>query len=132
MLRAALTGLFPALREARITHHWGGPLAVSRDWWSSVGLDRASGLAWAGGYIGDGVSTANLAGRTLSDLTCSVDSELVRLPCVGQHSPKWEPEPLRWVGVTLTLGALRWADGEEARTGRQSRLLKLSDLLTGR
>ena len=34
----------------------------------SVGLDRATGLAWAGGYVGDGVSTTNLAGRTLADL----------------------------------------------------------------
>jgi glycine/D-amino acid oxidase-like deaminating enzyme len=132
MLRASLAGLFPALRDARITHHWGGPLAVPRDWWSSVGLDRATGLAWAGGYIGDGVATANLAGRTLSDLIRGVDSDLVRLPWVGHRSRRWEPEPVRWLGVNLTLQSLRWADAEEARTGRQSRLLKLSELLIGR
>ena len=29
---------------------------------------RRPGSAWAGGYVGDGVSTTNLAGRTLRDL----------------------------------------------------------------
>ena len=46
----------------------GGPLAAPRDWSASVGLDRTTGVAWGGGYVGDGVGTANLAGRTLADL----------------------------------------------------------------
>ena len=32
------------------------------------GWTARTGLAWAGGYVGDGVSTTNLAGRTLRDL----------------------------------------------------------------
>ena len=67
-LRATLVDLFPVLSSARITHAWGGALGVPRDWCASVGLDRSTGLAWAGGYVGDGVSTTNLAGRTLRDL----------------------------------------------------------------
>src|SRR5680860_1320672 len=47
--------------KAKITHRWGGPVGLPRDWYSSVGLDRSSGIAWAGGYVGDGVSTTNLA-----------------------------------------------------------------------
>ena len=43
------------------------------------GFDRASGLAWAGGYVGDGVATTNLAGRTLADLITGPDSDLTRL-----------------------------------------------------
>ena len=31
-------------------------------------MDRETGLGWAGGYVGTGVSTTNLAGRTLRDL----------------------------------------------------------------
>ena len=46
----------------------GRPLGIPRDWCASVGLDPATGLAWAGGYVGDGVATTNLAGRTLRDL----------------------------------------------------------------
>src|SRR5690606_4347082 len=68
-LRRTLTDLFPVLGpDVRITHRWGGPLGVPRDWFPSVGMDRATGLAWAGGYVGDGVATSNLAGRTLADL----------------------------------------------------------------
>ncbi|HRE00039.1 MAG TPA: FAD-dependent oxidoreductase, partial [Ilumatobacteraceae bacterium] len=68
MLRDTLVGLFPAVADAVITHRWGGPLGVPRDWHAGVGIDHATGLAWAGGYVGDGVATTNLAGRTLADL----------------------------------------------------------------
>ena len=67
-LRRTLVDLFPALAEVEITHRWGGPLGIARDWFSSVGHRPATGVAWAGGYVGDGVSTTNLAGRTLRDL----------------------------------------------------------------
>ena len=59
--------LFPVLGRPG-THGWGGPLGVPRDWFASVGLDRATGIGWAGGYVGDGLATTNLAGRTLPDL----------------------------------------------------------------
>ena len=55
----------PRSTTHRVTHDWGGALGVPRDWCASVGLDRGTGLAWAGGYVGDGVGTTNLAGRTL-------------------------------------------------------------------
>ncbi|HXR23436.1 MAG TPA: FAD-dependent oxidoreductase, partial [Acidimicrobiales bacterium] len=112
-LRQAMVELFPGARNAVVTHSWGGPIGVPRDWFSSVGLDRTSGLAWAGGYVGDGVSTSNLAGRTLADLVLGRDSELVALPWVGHHSPRWEPEPLRWLGVNAALWATKSADRSE-------------------
>lgn len=119
-LRATLVDLFPALRDVEVTHRWGGVLGISRDWCASVGLDRTSGLAWAGGYVGDGVSTANLAGRTLTDLILSRETALTRLPWVGHRSREWEPEPLRWAGVNLGLRAAAVADAEERLTGRSS------------
>jgi glycine/D-amino acid oxidase-like deaminating enzyme len=63
-----LTDLFPVISDARVTHTWGGPLGIARDWWASCGFDRTTGLAWAGGYVGEGVATTNLAGRTLAEL----------------------------------------------------------------
>ena len=119
-LRSTLVELFPALREASVTHAWGGPLAVPRDWFPSVGLDRATGMAWAGGYVGDGVSTSNLAGRTLADLVLGRDSDLVHLPWVAHRSPKWEPEPVRWLEVNVALQATKLADRAEERRGRPS------------
>jgi glycine/D-amino acid oxidase-like deaminating enzyme len=119
-LRATLTGLFPGLRGAAFTHAWGGPLGIPRDWHAGVGLDRSTGLAWAGGYVGDGVGTSNLAGRTLADLILGRDTELTRLPWVGHRSRRWEPEPLRWLGINAGLRGMTAADGEERLTGRRS------------
>ncbi|HEY7145027.1 MAG TPA: FAD-binding oxidoreductase [Streptosporangiaceae bacterium] len=120
-LRRTLAELFPVLRDVPVTHAWGGPLGVPRDWCASVGLDPGTGLGWAGGYVGDGVSTTNLAGRTLADLITGADTDLVRLPWVGHRSPRWEPEPLRWLGVNAALRAMDWADRQESRTGQSSR-----------
>ena len=130
-LVAILHELFPTTRAARITHRWGGPLGVPRDWFSSVGLDRSNGLAWAGGYVGDGVSTSNLAGRTLSDLILDRDSELVRLPWVGHSSRSWEPEPLRWIGINGALKLMASADRKEMRTNRPTRRGDLLKRLIG-
>ena len=124
-LQATLVDLFPVLRDARITHRWGGNLGIARDWNASVGLDPFTGLGWAGGYVGDGVSTTNLAGRTLADLVLDRDTDLTRLPWVGHRSRAWEPEPLRWLGINAGLRAMTLADHEEARTGHQSRLARV-------
>jgi glycine/D-amino acid oxidase-like deaminating enzyme len=124
-LHATLVDLFPAVAPAKVTHAWGGALGIARDWTASVGLDRGTGLGWAGGYVGDGVSTTNLAGRTLADLVLGRDTELTRLPWVDHRSRSWEPEPLRWLGINAGLRAMTWADHEEARTGRESRIAKV-------
>jgi glycine/D-amino acid oxidase-like deaminating enzyme len=124
MLRDTVRELFPQLGDAAFTHAWGGPLGIARDWSASVGLDRAVGLAWAGGYVGDGVGTSNLAGRTLADLILGRETGLTSLPWVGHRSRRWEPEPLRWAGINAGLQAMRLADAEERRTGRPSRLAR--------
>jgi glycine/D-amino acid oxidase-like deaminating enzyme len=121
-LEAALGQLLPPAAGARITHRWGGPLAIPRDWTASVGLDRATGLAWAGGYVGDGVAAANLAGRTLADLIGGRDSDLTHLPWVQHRSRPWEPEPLRWLGVNTARRLAASADASEERGGRPARL----------
>jgi glycine/D-amino acid oxidase-like deaminating enzyme len=129
-LRESLVELFPMLRTAKITHTWGGPLGIARDWHASVGLQ--DGVAWAGGYVGDGVSTTNLAGRTLADLITGTDSELTRLPWVGHRSRNWEPEPLRWLGANAGLQAMTWADHAERRGGKSSRLAAAVNAIMGR
>ena len=120
-----LVELLPMLEGVTITHRWGGVLGVPRDWFPSVGFDRASGLAWAGGYVGEGVAASNLAGRTLADLITETDSARVDLPWVDHRSRKWEPEPLRWLSINGALGAMGIADRSEDRTGRDSALARL-------
>jgi glycine/D-amino acid oxidase-like deaminating enzyme len=126
LLTEALRELFPVLQHTAITHHWGGVLAAPRDWTPFVRFDKAAASATAGGYVGDGVATTHLAGRTLAALitgsTADGDAELVRLPWVGHKSRTWEPEPLRWLGVNGTRIAAARSDKVEAHTGRPSRL----------
>jgi len=124
-LRRTLAELFPVLADFKVTHAWGGPLGIPRDWCASVGLDPATGLGWAGGYVGDGVATTNLAGRTLADLILGQDTSLTRLPWVGHRSPRWETEPLRWLGANAGLQLMSFADRQETRTGRPSRAADL-------
>ena len=126
-----LTEMFPVLSKKKVTHSWGGPLGVSRDWMPSCGLDEATGLAWAGGYVGDGVATSNLAGRTLSELITKQSSDLISLPWVNHNSPKWELEPLRWIGANAGLRVMTWADKSENRNGKASRLANLTKKFLG-
>jgi glycine/D-amino acid oxidase-like deaminating enzyme len=131
VLRRMLPQLGPEGTGVRFTHQWGGCLGITRDWAASVGLDPSTGIGWAGGYVGDGVATTNLAGRTLADLVTGADSDLVTLPWVNHRSRRWEPEPLRWLGINAGLRAMTLADAEESRTGRSSRLARLMAPLTG-
>jgi len=126
-----LRELFPQMGDAAITHTWGGPVGIARDWCASVGLDRATGLGWANGYVGKGLSTTNLAGRTLADLILGTDSDLTRLPWVNHRSPCWEAEPLRWLGINAGIRATNWADRAEGHTGRPSRVAQVMGRFIG-
>ncbi len=131
-LHRTLLELFPTLGDAAITHRWGGAVAAARDWWCAASLDRSTGLASAGGYLGDGVGTTNLSGRTLADLISGEPSDLTTLPWVGHASRRWEPEPLRWLGINTMVRLPVSADRHEDRTGRPARVRQaLISRLTG-
>ncbi|MEU6626073.1 FAD-dependent oxidoreductase [Streptomyces litmocidini] len=138
-LREILIRFFPQLAGVRIDHAWSGVLGVPRDWCATVTLDRSTGLGWAGGYVGSGVATANLAARTLRDLIKedsgqSGPTDLTALPWVNHKVRKWEPEPLRWLGVQTMYAAFRGADRRETtgRTAATDRVAVLANRLSGR
>jgi glycine/D-amino acid oxidase-like deaminating enzyme len=131
-LRVKLAEMFPAAAGVAIDHAWSGVLGVPRDWCISASADPATGIAWAGGYVGEGVAAANLAGRTLRDLLLGERSELVALPWVGRAPRRWEPEPLRWAAIHGVYALYRRADAAERRSGRPSRLGRLVDAVSGR
>ncbi|WP_030855384.1 NAD(P)/FAD-dependent oxidoreductase [Streptomyces sp. NRRL F-4474] len=133
-LRDLLFSFFPVLAGTEITHAWSGVLGVPRDWCATVTLDRATGVGWAGGYVGSGVATSNLAGRTLRDLVLGESTALTGLPWVNHRVRRWEPEPLRWLGVQALYAAYRAADRREAatRTPRTAPLARLADRVSGR
>ena len=85
----------------------------------SVGFDHESGMAWSGGYVGDGVVLSSLAARACADLILGRDTERTDLPFVGHQHPRWEPEPLRYLGVNAGRVAAERIDRAEAK-GRRS------------
>ncbi|HTO71464.1 MAG TPA: FAD-binding oxidoreductase [Myxococcota bacterium] len=116
-LEEILRSLLPPLRGARVTHRWGGALGVPRDTRPRVGLDRARGEGWIGGYFGEGVAASNLAGRTLAELIAGEDTVRTRLPLVAPPARPWEPEPLRSLAVKGAL-AVAAAEDRAAVAGR--------------
>lgn len=131
-IASVLWGLFPQLGDAEVTHRWGGAVAVPRDWRVSVDFDPITGVGHAGGYVGQGVTSSHLAGRTLADLVLGQDTPRMRLPFVGHRWRRWEPEPLRWIGINLGRTLAPLADARETRTGRPSKVVGgVLDRLTG-
>jgi glycine/D-amino acid oxidase-like deaminating enzyme len=128
-LTDSLTALFPVLGDLRVAYHWGGPLAIPRDLHAHVLWDCTTGIGRLGGYVGDGVTSTFLAGRTMADLILERDTELVNLPWVGHRSQRWEPEPLRWLGVNATRSMAKVSDRLDERrlpgVGVADRLLGL-------
>jgi len=133
-LTALLHDMFPATRPLSIVHAWCGVLGVPRDWTATVDLDRTTGLGTAGGYVGSGLTTTNLAGRTLVDLVLARDTELTRLPWVSRRVRRWEPEPLRWLGVQTMYALYRTADRRESgkELAKTSRIARIANMITGR
>lgn len=131
-LHAILTRLLPQTRGLRIDHAWCGVLGVPRDWCTTAGFDRSTGIGWAGGYVGLGVSSSNLAGRTLADLVLQRETELTGLPWVNRTVRNWEPEPFRWLGVHAMYQLYRIADQREfAGLPHSSKLAAIADTITG-
>jgi glycine/D-amino acid oxidase-like deaminating enzyme len=132
-LTSKLHALWPATRDVPIAHAWSGVFGAQRDWMPSVSADRATGLAWAGGWVGEGVAAANLGGRILTDLIRGEHTELTALPWVNRPDPRrWEPEPLRFIGTHGVYWLVDQADRIEERTGRKARLYDLAKLVSGR
>jgi len=130
-LLKTLVELFPIIKDVKVTHTWGGPLSIARDWAAHVSLDSNTGITSAGGYVGDGVGTSNLAGRTLSDLILKNNSELISMPWVNHKSRKWEIEPFRWLGINSTLQLARFADFVEKKIKKETLITKLLHMLQG-
>lgn len=133
-LEQGLATLFPAVRP-RIAHAWCGIFGVPRDWAPAVSFDVATGIGSAGGYAGQGLAGAYLAGHTLADLVAGRgETRWTRLPWTNRRSPDWEPEPLRWLGARVSYHLFRAADRSEQRslTPNTSRFARFSRWLSGR
>ena len=117
-MQATVVEWFPMLQGIKFTHAWGGPVGMPRDWMSMTAYDPATRIATARGYTGQGVSTTNLAGRTLASLIDEKHTSLDALPLAQRKSPNWEPEPLRWLAVRYAQNAFLRIDAAGDRGAR--------------
>lgn len=130
MLMNNVRAWFPRLSQVKFTHTWGGPLGWPRDYMPTMAYDPKENLATARGYTGNGVATANLAGRVLTDLITGTRSAITELPCVNHRSPNWEPEPFRYLGVRYVQRASTKLDEQAARTGKPASGKSIAERLT--
>ena len=118
MLRRMTIEWFPMLKRhpvhARLGRPAGDAARLDADHVVRCGRRRRP----AGGYTGSGVATANLFGRILTDLISGEVTSLTRLPTVNHRSPRWEPEPLRWLGIRYAQEGFARLDRDAERTGK--------------
>lgn len=105
-MKQVLRDWFPSLADVNFSHQWSGYLGVSRDWTPSIYFDRQTKVAGLYGYTGRGVPNTNMAGRLVAGLITGHRTGLEELPANGLRSPRWEPEPLRWIGARYAQNAL--------------------------
>jgi glycine/D-amino acid oxidase-like deaminating enzyme len=124
--------IFEKIGDLEITHKWGGPLGVPRNWNPSVNFDARSGLGSLGGYVGDGVAASNLAARTMAHLIAEDNHELTQLCWANNQSRKWEVEPLRFFGINGLLKISESIDAYESKTNSPDRIrTKILDTFLG-
>lgn len=132
LIRETLIEMLPVLKDVLFTHRWGGVLGIPRDWVPGLRFDKSTGFGVLGGYVGEGVAAANLAGRTMAELVHGEPTERTDLPWVGHKARGWEPEPFRWLGVRSSRRILVAADDQEFATDKDAKLAyRISKLLKG-
>lgn len=123
-VRKNLTEILPMLDKIELTHRWGGPLGVPRNFRPQVAIDRKEQIAWAGGYVGEGVAATNLAGRTLTDLILERSTKITDLPWVidrdsaAHPARQWAPEPIRWMQAGAVMNLVKAADALDQSDSR--------------
>lgn len=110
-----MVDLFPVLKGVKVSHGWGGTLAMARTFAPHAIFDKRNDIGLAGGYGGEGVGASNLFARTLTDLILERDTELTQMPWahvseVSQVLTPWEPEPCRWLSYHLINKVFSWEE----------------------
>lgn len=109
VLVGELARYFPAWRDVRWTHSYGGCVAVTRDLVPHVGA-RGGGLYYAHGYCGNGIAMSHTAAKSLCDLMLERDTAQSRLLFVGGSERRFPVEPLSFAGSQALSALLQWQD----------------------
>jgi glycine/D-amino acid oxidase-like deaminating enzyme len=114
---------FPQLEGLRFSHRWGGIIASTTRFCLTPGTAFDGRVSWSIGYTGHGVSASRVGGRIGLELLGYEPTDLMQTRLVQKPSMAWPPEPLRWMGVTMTRAELARADRNGGNRGAWLRLL---------
>ncbi|RMF10334.1 MAG: FAD-dependent oxidoreductase [Candidatus Neomarinimicrobiota bacterium] len=102
--------LFPALKDIRITHRWGGPFSVTLNLSPALGFVGDERAVYSLGCIGHGVSMSHRNAKTIRDLILERKTELTDNPFLNPKVIPWPPEPLRMMAAKAIRGYLKLED----------------------
>jgi glycine/D-amino acid oxidase-like deaminating enzyme len=125
LLEQHLRETFPQLGDVGISHRWGGVIDTCTRFSAFFGTARRGRVAYALGFTGLGVGASRFAADVVLDLLEGADTERTRLRMVRTKPVPFPPEPLAWIGITLT----RWSLARADRTGRRNVWLRTLDRL---
>jgi glycine/D-amino acid oxidase-like deaminating enzyme len=114
---------FPQLDDVPFERWWGGPIATTTRFTATFGDALGGRVVYALGYTGLGVAATRFAAQVLRDRLLDPGSALLQLRYTTTAPVPFPPEPLRWVGVTLTRRAIARADRRDGRRGPWLRAL---------
>lgn len=111
-----LHALFPPLKNIKITHRWGGPVACTFDFFPVAGvMGKHNNIFYSMGYTGHGVSLANASGKIIRDLYFGEETHRSKLFFINRRPIPFPSEPLLYPCVQAYAGYLRGMDALDSR-----------------
>lgn len=114
---------FPTLADVTFTHSWGGIIDMSSSFSLFAGTVAQGRVAYVAGYTGLGVAATRFGAQVMLDLLAGRRTARTELSMIRRQPTPLPPEPLRWLGVTVTRRAL----AREDATGRRNAWLRALD-----
>ena len=117
LLAEHLLQMFPTLEGVRASHAWGGAIdTCSRfcAFWDTAMNGKVVSVV---GFTGLGVGASHFGARTALDLVDGKITERTELKMVRSKPIPFPPEPLRWIGITLTRRELARSERRQGKRG---------------
>jgi glycine/D-amino acid oxidase-like deaminating enzyme len=114
---------FPQLEGLRFSHKWAGPIGTTTRFTATWGRSHDDDVVWVGGYTGLGVGASRFGAQVALDLVDGIDTERTQLEMVRRKPLPFPPEPIRYLGISMTRRALARSDENEGKRGPWLRLL---------
>lgn len=114
---------FPQLEGIRFSHRWSGIIASTTRFCMAPGVAYDGRVSWALGYTGLGVGATRFGARIGLELLGYNPTDILEMQFVKKPPMAWPPEPLRWLGVTMTRKEMARADRNLGKRGLWLKLL---------